>query len=259
MKEVVIEHRKVLVHADIHFPFQDQKILDLIYLFADWWKPDTIIHGGDLMDFYRLSKFSKDPSPPDMLDREFEAARNHLKILLLLAQEVHLIEGNHEARLNKYLNDCAPELKSLTQAATGEVLLTVENILGLNEMGIEFIKMRGREAYKRYNDILVGHFNKVSKHSAYTAKALVEDKGISIIQHHTHRGGVYYKTVIGGQLVGIENFCTCDIHPSYIQNPNWQQGFTCLLLDRNGKRFTAYPICIVDYKFIFGDKKFSLN
>ena len=252
------EHKKLVILGDTHIPFHDVKILNLIYSFCEWFKPDMIVHGGDLMDMYSLSKFSKEPSPPDMLNNEFSYARKVLTTLKKLAPIVHFIEGNHEARLKKFLNDAAPALRGLMREETGKEILSLDSLLELDKLEITHTEMIGREAYKKYNQILIGHFNKVSKHSAYTAKALVEDKGISVLQHHTHRGGVYYKTTINGQLMGIENFCTCNIHPEYILNPNWQQGFTVVMLDKNGKRFTAYPICIVDYKFLYGDKKFEL-
>lgn len=77
-----------------------------------------------------------------------------------------------------------------------------------------------------FNDkLLVGHFNRVSRYSAYTAKMLVEDYKISVVQSHTHRLGTYYTTGAMQTFVGNECGCLCEVKPQYTHSPNWQNGF----------------------------------
>ena len=87
--------------------------------------------------------------------------------------------------------------------------------------------MIGKDVMKEYfnNQLLVGHFNKASKHSCYTAKQLVDQYKMSVLQGHTHRLGLYYVTGKKNTYIGIEGGCLCDLHPEYIMNPNWQGGF----------------------------------
>lgn len=253
-----MKYKRVLIYGDTHFQYQDDKILSLIHKFAVWFKPELIIHGGDLLDFYKLSRFDKDPLTIERVNDEIRMGYNHLVKMRKLSKDFDFIEGNHELRMDKYLNTNATELKGIKRGSGGESVLSVKYLLELDNLKIKYIPMRGRESHKKYNNIYVGHFNKINKHSAYTAKSLVEEKGVSIIQGHTHRGGVHYKTTLAGDLVGIENFCTCNLSPCYMQSPNWQHGFTVMYLDPNGRRFSAYPIKITDYKFLFGDRKFSV-
>lgn len=248
--------KKALIYNDTHFPFQDDRVLDLIYKFAKYFKPDIIVHAGDLLDCYPISSFTKDALDSHTLMDEIRMAKKHLEKMRKVAKERFiLLEGNHSKRISKYLDSNAKELADLTM--NGERIITLPYLLELNRLNIEWQPMIGRDSMMNLNALHVGHFNKVSKHSAYTAKALVEEKGVSIVQAHVHRMGKHYKTNLNGVFVGVENGCTCDLNPSYVSKPNWQHGFSIVYLDDNGKRFQLYDIPIIDYEFMFGGKRFE--
>ena len=79
----------------------------------------------------------------------------------------------------------------------------------------------------RVGKLFVGHWDKVSKHGAYAAKVLVEEKGVSLLQGHTHRFGAHARTTVDGRvLLGIENFSMCARRQSYVSRPNLQLGFS---------------------------------
>ena len=160
------------------------------------------------------------------------------------------------SRLQKYISDNARELALLTDGK--KRVLSLPTLLALPEIGVKFIPMQGKESYVKLNDLLIGHFNIARLHSCYSAKAILERKGISLITGHTHRLGTHYKTDLRGSLVAVENGCLCDLKPSYVRNPNWQHGFTVVYLSDGGHRFQVYNIPIVDYKFYFGSKLFEV-
>lgn len=248
----------MMVYGDTHIPYQDDKVLKLLEVFARDFKPDIIVHGGDLLDCYQLSTFDKMEKSPKSFGEEIRLGHAHLKKMRKYCKEMDFIEGNHEWRLQRYLAKDADKFRGLVRAGTDEEVLTLPYLMNFEDLDVSYVPMIGRESYKRYNDLYVGHFDRVAKHSGFTAKALVEDKGVSVIQGHVHRMGKHYKTTLVGELVGIENGCTCNLHPSYIQTPNWQHGFSIVYLDENGRRFTAYDIPISDYKFHFGGEKYSV-
>ena len=154
---------KTLVVSDLHIPFHDDSALEVM----NDIKFDNFIINGDLIDGWDLSKFSKDPKKKIDFSEEIDSA---LDILYEFSKRVkgnkYFVVGNHDFRLEKYLIDQASGLISLNK-------LTIESLLELDKFGFESINM-GREGYININNVLVGHFNRVSKHSAYTAKALVE-------------------------------------------------------------------------------------
>ena len=172
--------------------------------------------------------------------------------------EISYIEGNHEFRLRQYIIRNAPEIYDLAP--------DLPELLELNQFNIEWVGTKEGaskwvDTYKQFGQLYVGHWDRVNKHSAMTAKNLVEDKGVSLIQNHVHRGGTYHKRLEDGkQLVGIENFCMCDLNPDYMGNPNWQQGWTVAYIDLEGSgRFHAYPIQVLGYKMFFGGKVYEAD
>lgn len=247
------------VLGDLHSPYHDRKAVALVLKFCKIIEPDIVVIDGDLTDFYLLSHFDKDPRDAYTLNSELRFAYDILKEFRKVCKQLDYIEGNHENRFNRYLISKAEELVGLTTANGKADILSLQYLLELEDLGVNFIPMIGKEAYKRYNDLYIGHYNRVAKHSAYTAKALVDDKGVSILQNHVHRMGYYTKTLLNGKnLVGVENGCLCDLKPKYVQNPNWQQGFTILHLDDNGHDFSVEPIHIMNHEFYYGGSKFSL-
>lgn len=248
--------KKVLVLSDEHYPYHDEKVIALVYKFAKYFKPDIIVEAGDLLDFMPISRFTKDPLDRHSLEEELELARNHLKKFRNLTKRMIFTEGNHEYRLQKYISDNARELALLTDGK--KRVLTLSTLLALPEIKVKFVPMQGKESYVKLNDLLIGHFNIARIHSCYSAKAILERKGISLVTGHTHRLGTHYKTDLRGSLVAVENGCLCNLKPSYVRNPNWQHGFTVVYLSKGGHRFQAYNIPIVDYKFYFGNKLFEV-
>lgn len=75
------------------------------------WEPDVLVVQGDLADFYKISRFGKDPSREKTFDQEIEDVKKGLDDLDSLGAALKIyIEGNHEHRLVAYLQDKAPEL-----------------------------------------------------------------------------------------------------------------------------------------------------
>lgn len=234
---------KTLIVSDLHIPFHDDAALDVVYSIMRDIKFDNFVVNGDLIDGWELSRFSKDPRNKVSFGDEIEVASSILKEFSNLTNgKKYFIVGNHDWRFEKYLIDEAPGLISLPY-------LNLNNLLELDKYGFQEINM-GKESYVDINGVLVGHFNKVSKHSAYTAKNLVEQYGKSVVQGHVHRLGVHYKTVNGKTLVGVEGGCLCRLDPLYMILPNWQQGITIMTSD--GENNWIEPVHINNGVAVYG-------
>jgi hypothetical protein len=108
-------------------------------------------------------------------------------------------------------------------------------------------------------NLFVGHWDKVSMHGGYAAKSLVETKGVSLLQGHTHRFGAHARTTVDGRvLIGIENFSMCQRQASYVANPNWQMGFSVVYLEPDSGRFHWYPIEIHNHGFVWKGREYRL-
>jgi len=113
-----------------------------------------------------------------------------------------------------------------------------------DKLEIEVINSGNRENCVSFGRLLIGHFDRVNKHSSYTGKNLMDDKGISLIQAHTHRGGCSYRRAWDRDLAAWENFCLCDRNPQYVDHPNWQLGFSIVYRSTTSDFFHVqqYPI-----------------
>ncbi len=245
-----------LVINDLHIPFHDETACNLMLRVASSLQPNIITINGDLIDMFAISKFVKGLDMMDHgLEKDIDATRAWLSNLRKKFPETKIwyIYGNHEYRWDAYIETRAAELRKLKG-------MTLAEQLDLEKLNIELIYSGMKESSILWGKLLIGHFNRISKHSSYTGKLLLEDKGISLIQSHCHRGGAHYKRVYDRALVAYENFCLCDLNPNYMDRPNWQQGFSVVYKDAASDMFHVQQIPIVHsnkYRVIFEGEVFE--
>lgn len=241
------KNERSIVMGDLHVPFDDKRAVSLVLKFIKKFKPDNIFLNGDIIDCWEISKFERPLSINVRLEQEIREVKEFLARLKEASDaSIIYIFGNHEHRFERFIARNAKELYGLKG-------LTLEEQLGLAELEITVINNHQRENYYRYGKLLIGHFNKVNKHGGYTAKNLREEKGMSLIQNHTHRGGFSPKRDYASLKAGWENFCLCDLNPTYCSLPDWQLGFSEIFMDIKSGVFEVHLKMIVDYKIIYGD------
>ena len=245
-------NEKVLFVSDIHAPFQDNRAIRAIISFGKWLKPDKVIFIGDVIDFYAVSKFNKDPVRAMRLQNEIDEAHSILKIFRWEFPNVGMIylEGNHEARLKKYLWSKASELSGLRN-------MRLESLMGLDGLNIKYVS-NGRMKYRNF---IIKHGDIVRKHSAYTARGELESTGISGLSGHTHRLSAHYLSNEGGNYVWYEIGCLCKKNQEYMQgkSPNWQQGFAFGCFKKGSAKYNIHLVNIVNGKALFMENEFSGN
>ena len=231
---------KAIIIGDTHFPNQsDEAIGQFEDILTDLVAHDPqneleLILNGDILDCFDISQFLR--VERGSLRREFDLAYEFLKEWrrIMGDRKITYIAGNHEHRLRRYVVSLAPEIY--------EFVPRINTILGLETLKIEWVDLpermaRFKDNYISWNGVLIGHFDRVQKFSCYTAKNLVQDKGQSIVQAHTHRAGMYFQTFPNRTLFGIEGGCLCKLETNYTVDANWQRAVTILTL----KDGTVYP------------------
>ena len=78
IKPFNIKGKEILVLSDIHIPFHDKKALNIALQYAK--DCDTILLNGDIIDFYGLSRFIKNPEK-SFINHEIEIAKEFLQML----------------------------------------------------------------------------------------------------------------------------------------------------------------------------------
>jgi len=243
---------RVVVLGDVHIPFQDQRVVSLVLMFIKEYNPNVVILNGDIVDCYDISSFDKDPQREASLVQELREAKEFFEKLRECAPtaEIRYVYGNHEHRFHKYIIRNARSLAGLIGISLAEQL-------ELSKFGITPIATSGdrfTDNYTKVGTLLVGHFDKVCKHSAYTAKLLLDDYGCSLIQAHVHSIGSSNRTLDGGEIMGWEGGCLCDLRPLYCKPKKWAHAFHVIQLENDGNFFHVDPIHIINYKFWWGDE-----
>jgi hypothetical protein len=227
---------------DWHVPFHDPLVIDVAIKFCGYIQPDIIVL-HELHDCYDLSKFDKNPLRIENLQDEINEVKKYLWAIRKVCPKsrIILLNSNHLDRLRKY---CWKEAKALASLD----VLKLENLLELKEFKIEFM-----EDFT-YEGFLFKHGNIVRQESSFTAKAEFLKEGVSGCSGHTHRLGMYFKTLRGGSYVWIESGCLCDLQPEYITGTaNWQQGLSMISFKPNSKHFIAQVYPIIDYQILYGN------
>lgn len=247
---------RVFVYGDVHIPYQDPDALAIMFDALSVYKPDHIIIAGDLLDCEEISTFPKRERPVKLVD-ELIAGEDHFKRLRLIAPDARIsyLEGNHERRFARYVGSRAPALLEVKD-------VSVDTLLNIKDYNIDFFPSTDRGISIDLGKILVGHWSRVSKHSAYTAKLILDDYGKSHIQGHTHRLGTHFRTLADRTLVGYEGGCLCLLKVKYMEFPNWQHGFHTITIAPDGI-FQVQQIPIISshdkqrMTAIFGDQIFE--
>lgn len=247
MKSHSKRYETALIMGDWQVPFQDDKALKLVFRLAADIQPDRIFLNGDIVDCFSLSTFDKDPENSlGSFKNEIATARKLLKELRTLCpkSKITYIFGNHEYRLKRYLMREARELYGF---------VTLKDLLFLDDLKIEVVDSGHRESFTEYGNLLIGHFDIARSHSGQTAKSLVDRFHQSVVQSHTHRLGLFFKTTNREELVGAECGCLCK-KGEYQIIPNWQQGALVIKKDLLKGNDFFNMIHIRDHSLFYNNK-----
>jgi predicted phosphodiesterase len=212
---------KIAILADAHCPFHDVAAVEA-FLKAEAGA-DLCILGGDTMDMYGVSRFTKYEAVP--MEAELASAQWLIERLSETFPEVRVIEGNHDTpRLERMvLERLSPDAVTAIRFLTGGTLSPVEAICK-QFANVQHVKNKvGRFTlswYAQVGDLLVAH---AEKYSTVPGSAL---RGIDdwlthfhdiaklkpwrvLMQAHTHaQSHLFWKA--DKQLVEIG--CMCQTH-----------------------------------------------
>lgn len=250
--------RQVVIVSDTQHPHaQDDSACELVRDFIEDKQPDKVIQIGDFIDLYSVSRFLKrlPPSERPSLWDEIEETRNLAKWWHSAAPDAEwvILEGNHEQRLQTYLETHAEELMEFPD-------LRLEHLLGFDELGINYVGPYGAGVWVGQEDGLwATHGDYARKHSGYSARAQLEAVGSSVIHGHTHRLGAFYQTNMGGTYAGFEVGCLCrpEKTPPFRRNQNWQLGFANVWVSDHSPRFHVDLVAITDGGFVYGGERYG--
>src|SRR3990167_448704 len=237
----------IVVVNDIHSPLHSEKSVSVVRQVMKDIKPTHLIINGDFLDSNELSKYIK--SKKDFsYEEELKVGRSELTEWAKYAKSTIFSGGNHEwARLENYIKRNAPALEVVTDYV-GNKLLSLENLLGFKEKGIQYIE---NNYFYINNDLLISHLYKSGQFGGYIAKNIGIKYNVDVIHGHSHKAG----RVDTHNRTFIDNGClSLPVH--YTNAPDDQvHAFTVVDIINNNK---YYQLCkIIDGKTVFGNKTYS--
>ena len=214
-----MKFQRVVCLSDAHIPVEmDQAAWDFTLTLLGIIKPTGVLLNGDMADVHGLSTHSKAPRDVGVLQAELDSFDTEIERLAeaVPGSWIKATLGNHEERLGRYLLQKAPELYGLNALSYG-------NMLPYKKYGIELVKTPYRIGKLFF---VHGHELKISG-GINPAKMLADKVNDSAMMGHVHRFSQYHKTSLSGKLFRTySNGCLCTLNPSYLETPNWAQGFS---------------------------------
>jgi predicted phosphodiesterase len=222
---IPLAHKKMLLLSDIHVPYHDQEAVITALEYGKQEKVDSVLLNGDIIDFYHLSKFCKDPRRRN-LQFELDMLYELFCIIHSILGEVKIFykEGNHEYRLETYLKIKAPELLGIEE-------FELSRLASFDEFGITWINKKRIITFGKLN-ILHGHELYGFSAAVNPARGLYLKSKKSAIAGHLHQTSEHAEPDLHGKPVACWSVgCLCYLHPEYAPINKWNHGFAIISRD----------------------------
>lgn len=224
-----IKAKRVLVVSDIHIPYHSGAALTAAFDYAKNEKPDAILLNGDVLDFFQLSRFTRDPKGRSIA-HELEAFKRLFEALkTIFDAPIYYKLGNHEERYQHFLWMKAHELDGVQE-------FELENILRARAEGIEIIKDRRIIKLGDLNVIHGHEFGQSIFSPVNIARGLYLRGKVSAMQGHSHVTSEHTEPDMNGNIVTTWSLgCLCNLNPQWNPINRWCHGFA--IVDVDGQEF----------------------
>lgn len=222
--------KTMLIVPDMHVPYHCAKAVKLITKLIKEFNPDGIVQLGDALDAFQISTYSKCPSRRNTLADDIDDYKqilNEWSRHLKSGANIHLLEGNHEYRLKRFIASQARDLHGLIPDWPQLLAIDLRNKSGRHKWHWH--------NYTKWDSCKVGdatllHGFYFNQHCAATSLAKYK---CNIIFGHTHRvqfvsDGTHYAASLGH----LSN----EIETAHQPTPSgWTQAVGLLHVDNIGK------------------------
>lgn len=237
VKPFNIKGKEILVLNDIHLPFHDKKALNIALQYAK--ECDTILLNGDIIDFYGLSRFIKNPEK-QFINHEIAIAKEFLQMLRdNFKGEILYKIGNHEDRLTTYIFNKAPALWGVEN-------ITLKGLLELDRLNIKLIDST---QLIKISSLIILHGHEIFAGAGMVniARSYFMKANENILFGHRHQVQDYFGKSIDGKIKGSWAVgCLCDLNPRYMPTNNWGHGFARI------SKINSLEFDVKNYKIIQG-------
>jgi predicted phosphodiesterase len=221
---------RILVVSDLHIPYHDGTAMQAAFEYAKSQGIEDVYVNGDLVDFYQLSRFDRDPNVVG-IQEELRILGEFLSWLREnFSGRLWWKLGNHEDRFDRYMIAKAPELYGLPA-------LSVAGLVGADDYGIEMVGSRTLTRMGKLNVVHGHEFGESIFSPVNPARGLFLRAKCSTIAGHHHATSEHHENNLNGDGMACWSVgCLCDLRPSYrpFAFTRWNHGFAIIELDADG-------------------------
>lgn len=252
--------KTTVVVPDIQYPYHDQLAWSKIISVIKDLQPDAVFQIGDGIDFPQVSRWSKGTAGEyaPTLQKHIDGFQGDvLQAMRDVAPSADItwLEGNHDLRLREFVQSYAAPLTALRALST-------ENLFGLAELGIKYVRGPVRVATNTY--AVHGH-----ESGGYAATPQAWDGKFikrygsekNIIFGHTHQPYILTRAYgFDGKVAPRFTMNVGSImdptHARYVKDGavSWQMSFAVLRDD--GKRVWPELVVMDNRQFWFNGRKY---
>lgn len=243
---------KTVVYGDNHAPFMHKGSHEAIYQFSKDKQPDNIVHIGDCLDLYAISRWAVDDYRGQVdqpVKKAFQQLGEHFNRVFKISPSarVYWVLGNHDERLDKFTRK-NPAWSGIT-----------DDILGLLEcVGKcrQADKIKIIDIQLPTDDFTIGkmHFCHGYYTNKYCAAKHVEEYEDNVCHGHSHTMQMYSKARKGIPRAGFSiGHLMDDEGMRYVKGKPTRavRGFGYMEHIEPSGQFTFHLLPIVNGKFIF--------
>lgn len=267
------------LHEGTFDPYHDADAMALFIAVCRMYQPDKIQILGDFLDLPSQSRWAQEASFARTTQMALDTAHRWLAELRAACpgSEIIVIEGNHDKRMQNFMETNALAAFGLRRAALPESwpVMSLPNLLRLDDIGVRYI-----DAYPAATDWDNAstrniHGTRVNSNGSTMSQYVHALPHINTWAGHTHRAEIIYHTGIGGYGEAIDSYaanpgCMCrtdgsapsvkgaigaDGVPVKVVE-DWQQGFGMLYYTETESWPQVYRI--KNGQTIIGDRVLSV-
>ena len=217
---------KWLILSDIHLPYHDTEAVKMALNYGLDKGYKNLLINGDLIDFYQLSRYEKDPRKRSF-KQELESARLFIELVSEWFDNVIYKLGNHDERYEKWMFVKAPELLDCEDFRLDVLLRCGEHHVTV--VGDKRIIQAGKL------NILHGHEFPGGSGGVNPARSMFLKACDSILVGHFHKTSSHTETTLNGDVITTHSIGHLgEASPLYMPYNKWNHGFATLDLNVDG-------------------------
>ena len=251
-----VDGKNIGLLFDLHFPFHDKRAINVALSYFKLKKVDTIILGGDAVDFYGFSRFMKDPKQRITPWQELGMLAGFITDLRNNFPKAKIIwkYGNHCERFEHHVFQMTPVLADFKVLSMDHIM----NHYGETDDEKEVARKRDLIIVDEKRVVKMGKLNLVHGHEfgksifspVNPARGLYLRAKTNTICGHHHQTSEHIEKDLNDNVVGCWSVgCLSDLHPAYMPINKFNLGFARVVIDKEGN-FSVENKKLMNYKIV---------